>query len=738
MMAYPRYMYRYQQPRPQARERGRHYLAQERGHPPQYPFLSRSCGSKSYVDSDFPSRDHALMKRNESETDDENNCDSLLDYDDEAGDLYDQEFQWDGLPYQPPSQDRTQSTCGRQKNNDYESVSVSPEYDEVDVYEEEFPWDGLPYQPPSHNSGTRRTQCSSNRHACNTNSTSSNSIYAQEVVACKKYNCPLCSAASRPHQHHIGDCPFLPLEDKRCVAQARHVSNIFGYDEFLVTDLHETDCDLSDSLSVNGTPGSISGSYSPLSGAHVHRLSTIGWADDSSEVDESPECVGDVHGSIGNSSELDGFHRVNTVPLSSTVASAPVVPNQANQSPYVDFFSGNQNIRVSFISGATVNLIRYSTVCRLGSSITVAHQPSDSSLPGIVGETSLVFTLANHQYLFVGYVVESLSVEVQAGIPFMERHDVTVRPAQRQIRFGDGPSFIYGSPLRDHSPVTRPICETPLLNMRAVSAVNHTSTVIAGTPPLVPRPHERESKQPTNPLGSICSPGSKSVHMSDFLPNLQPLKDVILSPTSEPAVTFTPKQETAVSSEVSSTKPGTPSTNPLTPFQSDDLRQSACPDTTQPDPSCTDTDTVSFPERGAPAISEPVIGQPCGHQLQSDGQRTCRSDVAPPVVDPVPSAIRVLLHNFLVPVPSSQSTSLLRTNRVPHLSIIVVSGPAMSLASAPLSRRLTLLLLSPIEPLTPSTREPSLPLVVHQTFVYRHVLMTSCTLYIVSYGTPTV
>ena len=67
-----------------------------------------------------------------------------------------------------------------------------------------------------------------------------------------------------------------------------------------------------------------------------------------------------------------------------------------------------------------------------------AHQADGSSPLEVVGETLVIFSRDTHDFNFEGLVVENLDVEVLAGTPFMERNDVAIRPAKRQISLNDG------------------------------------------------------------------------------------------------------------------------------------------------------------------------------------------------------------------------------------------------------------------------------------------------------------
>ena len=121
---------------------------------------------------------------------------------------------------------------------------------------------------------------------------------------------------------------------------------------------------------------------------------------------------------------------------------------QVRQSPYVDAFFRHHTIRITIDSGATCNMIRSSTVKRLGADITTSSQSArqaDGYSPlEVVGETMIMFTRDNQQLHFKGLVVENLDVEVLAGTPFMESNDIAVRPARRTVLVRNI-SYQYGS-----------------------------------------------------------------------------------------------------------------------------------------------------------------------------------------------------------------------------------------------------------------------------------------------------
>ena len=100
---------------------------------------------------------------------------------------------------------------------------------------------------------------------------------------------------------------------------------------------------------------------------------------------------------------------------------------QTRQAPFMDVFHGHHVIRVTINSGATVNMIRHSTVKRLGSQIVSraqsVHQADGSSKLKVVGEARISFSRDSRVFSFEGIVVENLDVDLLAGTPFMEAND---------------------------------------------------------------------------------------------------------------------------------------------------------------------------------------------------------------------------------------------------------------------------------------------------------------------------
>lgn len=195
--------------------------------------------------------------------------------------------------------------------------------------------------------------------------------------------CPLCKQAGRPEsKHFLSECDFLPDNDKRYMVKARQLMGIL---------------------------------------------------DDETDDDEA----------------RDPSHSSHHTDAEQVDARTVAFRIQTRQSPYIDMFHGHHTIRVIVDSGATGNMIRHSTAKRLNANIVPSsqsvHQADGSSTLHVIGETRVTFSRDNHQFQFEGLVVGDLDVDVLAGTPFMERNDVAVRPAKKQVLLGDGTVYPYGS-----------------------------------------------------------------------------------------------------------------------------------------------------------------------------------------------------------------------------------------------------------------------------------------------------
>ena len=131
---------------------------------------------------------------------------------------------------------------------------------------------------------------------------------------------------------------------------------------------------------------------------------------------------------------------------------------QIRQSPYLEMFYNHHTVRLTLDSGATSNMMSKATAMAINTTIQAttqsAHQADGSPL-NVIGETHLVLTRDDSEFKFDGLVVESLDVDVLAGIPFMEINDIALRPAKHQVVIRGAATYGYGAEITKRSAAHR-------------------------------------------------------------------------------------------------------------------------------------------------------------------------------------------------------------------------------------------------------------------------------------------
>ena len=122
---------------------------------------------------------------------------------------------------------------------------------------------------------------------------------------------------------------------------------------------------------------------------------------------------------------------------------------QVKQSPYFNVFYQHHAIQVTIDSGATTNMIKASAAKHVGAKITkssqVALQADGLSPLIVVGETRMTLSRDNKEFDLNALVIENLSEDILAGVPFMALNDITIRPAKHQVILSDGTIYQYGN-----------------------------------------------------------------------------------------------------------------------------------------------------------------------------------------------------------------------------------------------------------------------------------------------------
>ena len=196
----------------------------------------------------------------------------------------------------------------------------------------------------------------------------------------QRSKCCLCEAASRPgaDTHFLSACPFLPAEDKKYIGRAK---------------IREVEAE----------------------------------SDSDSESDLA-ECS----------------HTVVTKPPKMEASTCRV---DIISSPCLQVEIHGKSTHFTLDTGAESNLILLNECQRMGIKVQPTVQRANMA-DGIspmetVGEVHFTATRrcdttnSTHQFLFSGLVVKTLNCSVLAGMPFLERNDIFIRPKHKSIYLGD-------------------------------------------------------------------------------------------------------------------------------------------------------------------------------------------------------------------------------------------------------------------------------------------------------------
>ena len=195
--------------------------------------------------------------------------------------------------------------------------------------------------------------------------------------------CILCKQSGRPHNHFLSACNYLPEDDRRYMTKVRQTSSAEDPTDQLVDD------------------------------------------------EDSP---------------LEDHYQDPGVSCNSVALTRRVV---TKQSPFFKAFYKQYPLQLTLDTGAEISMIRTSAANFIGANITKSNQSArqaDGITPlEIVGETRLTLTRGNCELFLEALVVNDLDVDILAGIPFMSRNDISVRPAKQEIIIGDCKPICYGS-----------------------------------------------------------------------------------------------------------------------------------------------------------------------------------------------------------------------------------------------------------------------------------------------------
>jgi len=116
-------------------------------------------------------------------------------------------------------------------------------------------------------------------------------------------------------------------------------------------------------------------------------------------------------------------------------------------SPLFRTFYRHNPLIITVDTGAETNLIRESTAkaieCPIFPSSQVAFQADGKTPLNVKGETHVTLTRDNLEFSFSGLIIEDLDVDILAGVPFMEKNQVTVSPWEKKIIISNRHQFSY-------------------------------------------------------------------------------------------------------------------------------------------------------------------------------------------------------------------------------------------------------------------------------------------------------
>ena len=122
-------------------------------------------------------------------------------------------------------------------------------------------------------------------------------------------------------------------------------------------------------------------------------------------------------------------------------------------SPILTLVSDNKSYHLTLDSGATCNCIRHEKALQLNAKIRPTRQrvkmaDGETDL-NVVGETDVVLYRNNKPFYLNAVVCDPIDSDILAGMDFMKKNDVGIRPAMNEIML-NGNEFIKYDPRRKH------------------------------------------------------------------------------------------------------------------------------------------------------------------------------------------------------------------------------------------------------------------------------------------------
>lgn len=149
-------------------------------------------------------------------------------------------------------------------------------------------------------------------------------------------------------------------------------------------------------------------------------------------------------------SESDSEEEQKSDQASSRVIKSPVSTNRRVDiipSPVIEVSTGPMKSHMLLDLGAEANLIEETHCRNIGATILPTHQRAvmadGKTAMRTIGETNFPIKFGHHTFSFNGLVVSNLDSNIIAGVPFLEKHDIYVRPSTRTAYISDCCQYKY-------------------------------------------------------------------------------------------------------------------------------------------------------------------------------------------------------------------------------------------------------------------------------------------------------
>ena len=120
-----------------------------------------------------------------------------------------------------------------------------------------------------------------------------------------------------------------------------------------------------------------------------------------------------------------------------------------SQTPYFPAFFDQHSVRITVDTGAETDIIKASFADLLNIKVfktdQTAYQADGITPMNTIGEIHVKLSRNNQELFLDALVVTDLDVDILGGVPFMEKNDISVRPAKKLVQIGDNDIYYYSN-----------------------------------------------------------------------------------------------------------------------------------------------------------------------------------------------------------------------------------------------------------------------------------------------------